>query len=134
MNTESWKYATPAQHNLWRYAKGLLVGVQTITPLFYIGIIAGSEFLTYDAKKIYVCLDSSFSYPTTIAADGFISLYDQTNTLAHYLSNVNNFWDVTGAVRKACMNTIKGDVLVFSRLAAGTYTYMHFNGYKITIP
>jgi hypothetical protein len=138
MRTASWKNATPEQLNLWRYVSSLLVGVQTITPLYYHGVIAGSEFLTYDVKKLYLALELCFSYGSGVAftASGLITFYNEANAISGYLQNDAPVWDTTAAAIKYTINAAKENNCYFSRITAvaTTYAYIKFNGYKITIP
>ena len=55
MNTLGLNNASPEQQILISKILPLLVGVKTVTPLYYKGVIAGSEFVTYSAKKLYIC-------------------------------------------------------------------------------
>lgn len=135
MNTESWKYATPEQHNLYRYVQTLLVGVQTITPLYYVGTMAASEFVIYNAKKVYLLLDGYFSYGgAPITGNPYVILYNMANVNMTLLSISTAYWDTTAAAARWSPNTIQLKNSWFSCVASSNYTYMKFNGYKITIP
>jgi hypothetical protein len=135
MNTESWKYATPQQHNLYRYVKSLLVGVQTITPLFYEGTIAGSEFITYDAKKVYLCLEGWFSYGGVPEnPNPYMILNNMLNATMCLISKTTAYWDVTAAAPKWSPVIMEVKNIWFSCVISSGYSYMQFNGYKITIP
>lgn len=135
MNSIEWKGATPEQYNLWNKVLPLLVGVQTITPLCFTGWIAGSEFLTYDVKKLYIGLDVNFSINTApTSGPAYINLYDPANAVNLWLLNQSGFWDATAAAVKYVPNNIPVKNIWFSRFTATLYNYINFNGYKITIP
>jgi hypothetical protein len=133
MNTLSLNLATPEQKIAIDMALSLLAGVQTITPLFYQGVIAGSEFLTYDAKKLYACLYACVSGGPTNASSRFLNVYDETNTLSSSFTNSVSSGQAGPSFTQP--NDIKVKALYFSRiLSTNGYVYIHFIGYKITIP
>jgi hypothetical protein len=135
MNTESWKYATAAQHNLYRFVKTLLVGVQTITPLYYEGATAGSEFLTYDAKKIYICLEATFGFLGSASATaGQVITYNVANAGMNTMQNDIAFYNPTTLSYNYYPQDIINYNFWFSRVAVTLYSSLKFNGYKITIP
>lgn len=132
MKTISWRNATPAQINAWNIVRALIAWT-TITPICIDVLIAGSEFLTYNAGKLYLALDFNVGYPTTVAADGFLYTYDQANAIMGCYNNVNNYWDVTAVLRKATLNSMVLNNIWFSRIVSGNYTYLHFNGYRLNV-
>jgi hypothetical protein len=132
MNSIDWKNATPEQINLWKKVTSLLVGVQTITPLYYQGVSAGSEFLTYDVKKLYLALDVSSHQYTLNIATNILVLYNEANAISLQGTNLTPVWDTTAALMKSGNNDVLERNVYFSRLTCATY--LRFNGYKITIP
>ena len=115
-------------------ASSLLAGVQTITPLVYQGVIAGSEFLTYSAKKLYVLLNLDVNGNTVNDAESYMSMYDESNTLFGLFKNEAEVWDVTNTKLRFITNPFKLHDIYFSRLAVSNLVNLIFVGYKITIP
>lgn len=138
--SKSWKNASPELMNLWRnlpaaFLASVNAGTATITSLVLSGAIAGSEVLTYDAKKFYVAMSLMCGMNGTAATVAYnIYWYDAANTLAMALCNTNHYWDATGAAYKAVGNILDLHNIMFSRIATGNYTYYRVNGYKIVIP
>ena len=100
MITQDWKNATPEQMNLWNLCNGLIAW-NTITPLYYCGAVAGSEFLVYAATKIYICLE--FCVNKTAAASatvGQAQFYDVANAVFMFTQNNAIGWDTTAAAYK----------------------------------
>jgi hypothetical protein len=136
MNTLSLNLATPEQQIAIDKALSLLAGVKTVTPLFYQGVIIGSEFATYSAKKLYVALSLNVSSDNTLGANPCgLELFDKANVLNAGYNNCN-----VDALANYHFNDINIDNVIFSRLlsddgfGAPAYLQMRFVGYKITIP
>ena len=112
------------------FDNSLIVNVE---PLLYEGAIAGSEFLAYAATKLYVCLDSVFSFDLTVNGfNGLITFHNELNVINNYAQNNSiNYNTITAAI-----NYQKRDMRIkniwFSRIIAVQYNYMRFNGYRIT--
>jgi hypothetical protein len=94
--------------------------------MFYCGVIAASEFLTYDAAKLYIALELEFGTVASNAAQTLISLYDETNTLMISLSN-----DYSYAVNIFIGNNFAVKNYYFGRFGAANVTYVKFNGYRL---
>jgi hypothetical protein len=136
MITPNWDNANPEQNILWEKAITLLAGVQTITPLFYQGVIVGSEFVTYSAKKLYVALSLNVSSNSSLGDHPCgLELFDKANILNAGYNNSN-----VDAYAFYHFNDINIDNIIFSRLLSDdgfgnpAYLQMRFIGYKITIP
>jgi hypothetical protein len=125
MNTLDWINATPEQKNFWKLASAKLA-YATITPMFYQGVIAGTEFLTYDAAKLYIALELEFGAAASAASQSSIGLYDETNTLSFNPAN-----DYTYAVNIFIGNSFAGKNYYFSRFITVNIANMKFNGYKL---
>jgi hypothetical protein len=132
MNSIDWKNATPEQINLYKKVASLLVGVQTWTPLYYQGVSAATEFLTYDAKKLYLALDISSHVYTLNIAINILVLYNEANAISLQGTNLAPVWDTAAVLMKSANNDVLERNVYFSRLTAATY--IRFNGYKVTIP
>lgn len=126
---------TPEQYSLLAYVRSLAWWVEpvAITPFGYRGQIAGCELLTYAANKLYIALDVEFGMNGTAATNVFnIYLYDESNTLVFAECNNSYYWDAAGAAYKAAGNLLQNKNFYFSRFATGNYTYVRFQGYKLT--
>jgi hypothetical protein len=134
MNSFDWKNATPAQINLWNYVRTLLVGVQTITPIVFVGASAGSEFETYSAKKVYMALEFQSGQAAQATGVPYMTFYNMANAAILIGTNISQSWDATAVAMKYGGNTFKLTNFWFSRIVFATYGSLIFNGYKITIP
>ncbi len=132
MKTIDWKNATPEQINFWRNVKGLIAW-NTITPVYFNGLIAGSEFLTRLATKLYVALEVEFSASAGPGGDGgLITLYDEGDVIVHYLHQNSMAMDIADTPWLT-INTVYARNLYFSRIDTVAYETMRFNGYRLTI-
>lgn len=127
MNTLNWQNATPEQLLLWDIAK-LKVAYSSITPFNFSGAIAGSEFLTYTANKLYIGLNVIFSNGYGSATMNRIVLYNEANAVASTLSGAGAYWD--GAL-KYNGSDINVNNIWFSRIVADIYANIYFLGYKL---
>lgn len=133
MKNPDWKNATPEQLLLWQHAE-TLIAWNTPEPLFYQGVIAGSEFLIYDAAKLYICLD--FDCGNTNNASNSttrIEFYNQANVLSHVCKNLSLVYEpvIPGIWHDGNNYNLKN--ICFARMVAWTYTHMRFVGYRLTI-
>lgn len=136
MNSETLKYANAAEANLWRYVTGLLVGVQTITPLYYNGLSVGTEYLTYSAKKLYIALDfiAYYASGTPMLAAALVTFHDQNDAISSYGYKSYPVWETVVPEMRVSNHEYKAQNFFFSRIELSTYSRIRFNGYKITIP
>ena len=135
MITEDWKNATPEKVNAWKKFIALLPGVQTITPIYYVGAIAGTEFLTYSTKKLYFAMDLEITQGLAALVDpGYSRFYDETNTISFYGSEVISVWNATAAAFYYITNPYKSKDIYFSRFFYSLYSTIKFNGYRLTVP
>jgi hypothetical protein len=97
-------------------------------------ILAGSEFATYAATKLYVALNLYISgSETTNAALSSIRVYNEANALA-FSGFANNVVHYTGAVQVANFNSYLVKNIYFSRLQAVTFSpYLIFTGFRFTL-
>jgi hypothetical protein len=136
MNSINWKNAVPATVNAWNYMVTDLATIPsvitTITPLFYMGAIAGSEFLTYDLNKLYFVLDIDFSSNSRNVAGWPSITFHDYNDAAGFIASIGiPVWD--GAAFTHSPNLIQLSNKYFARVVASSYTFMSFNGYRLTI-
>jgi hypothetical protein len=133
MNTINWKNATPEQKNLWDYARTLIAWT-TITPIFYTGTNIASEFLTYNAGKLYIALELEIASQTIHATLPLVQMYDMANANHFNLSNNQLAWDTTAAAFKYFPNYVAIKNFYFSKLVfSATLIYMKFNGYRLNV-
>jgi hypothetical protein len=108
--------------------------VGTYTPLVYQGAIAGSEFLTYDAKKLYICCSVGFmDNATPSGAKIQTSFYDAANAVVLVSFTAIAFYNTTAAAINYQGQLTELTNLYFSRVVASSL-YIKFIGYKITLP
>jgi len=118
-------------YKLFLFDNSLIANVE---PLLFQGAIAASEFLVYDVRKLYVCLDSVYSFDLTVNAfNGIIHFRNELNAAFNYGQNNSiDYNTITTAI-----NYQKRDFRIkniwFSRIVAIQYNYMRFNGYRITL-
>lgn len=144
MKSIDWKNATPEQILLWKHASALIAW-NTLTPLHYTGLIAGSEFETYAATKLYIALELEFSHNDSgggiyvhATEPYWVALYNENNTLVRLFEKVNITVDtVLGII--GFMNDIFIKNQYFGRIETPliggtdpTYLSMKFSGYKLS--
>lgn len=127
MNTFDWRNASPEQFNFWKLASAKLA-YTTITPMFFEGAIAGSEFLTYDAAKLYIALEIQFGPAAIDATSNNVSFYDEANVLCYAFANntilynaANYFNGNSGLIKN----------IYFGRIITTDINYLIFNGYRL---
>lgn len=113
-----------------------LAPYNTFAELSYHGLAAGTEFLTYNASKMYICCElvaSLYGNPTPAGVNVFVTLYNEADILhlAGYDSII--FWDATAGNYRHSDNKTTFKNIYFSRLALGSYTYLKFIGIRATI-
>jgi hypothetical protein len=133
MNTLDWKNATPEQINFWNQCQGLIAWT-TITPLFYQGTIAGSEFLVYSAAKMYIALEFEASGDTSADVGvSYITFYGLGDAVIRVAGNVVPVWHATEAAVKYSNNVMQLKNLYFFKITNSTYPFLKFNGYRLNI-
>jgi hypothetical protein len=126
---------TPEQRILWNYASAL-IAYTTITPLVYTGAVAGSEFLTYNAGKLYIALELHCQYSgcsAAAAAGCQCDLYNMANALMFCSANGVQAWDTTAAVFKYITNNSVIKNVWFARVVVSIYNVMKFIGYRLNV-
>jgi len=133
MNNINWKNASPEQKNFWDRNKGKIAW-NTLTPFYFHGAIAASEFLVYAAAKYYIALEFSVFYlnASNVALQN-LTLYDEANAVQVLYTKNSIYWDATAAGAKYLNNPIFLKNVSFSRIATNLLLYMRFNGYRLTI-
>jgi hypothetical protein len=129
MNTTEWRNASPASLNAWRYFKTLLGANPVITPLYFQGALPGSEFTTYNIKKLYFALE--FGFTSDIFGgiiQGYIINYDAANAAVGYYC-VDLPVGITFVHNEILIKN-----LISSRVNFAQYDFVRFNGYRVTWP
>jgi hypothetical protein len=110
-----------------------LVGANpTYVNLYYQGVIAASEFETYNAKKLYLAWEFKVSLvPTLVAVIANLDFYNEANALSFYLNNACTDGTADTNISSSFIETRN---IYFSRIVTHTYTYILFNGIKVTWP
>jgi len=123
-----------AQIVLWNYVQNLIAYTQ-ITPIYYQDAIGGSEFLTYNAGKLYLANEIKFSLSgaPTSATRARIIFYNEANAASFVMENDVIYWDVTLVVATFFGNNVETKNIYFGRLNNVDYDFMVFNGYRITV-
>ena len=105
-----------------------------VVPLYYQGAIAGSEFLTYAATKLYLAIELEFVYSAAlaVAALSYVRLYNAADAAFYFYQNSVLGWDATAAAFKYVPLQIDDHTVYFSRITNQTFDYIKFNGYRIT--
>ena len=107
MQTISWKNESPERKILWDYASAL-IAYSTITPLYFQGLIAGSEFLTYNAGKLYIALQLNVGFGGIPNATIFyFRRYNMADVSMSDITNSCTYWDTTAAAPKHVGNLIQ---------------------------
>ncbi len=127
------KSASPEQKIMWnnlflRYGERL-----SLSPLYYIGIHAGSEFITYKVGTMYVAYSL---VPSGTGAAGvtptLVTLYDESNNVSNYINGQNALFDQTANVNEYAARYTNAENIVFSRAVVQNYTAIKFIGYRLT--
>lgn len=125
--------STPQQETFLRFVTNVF-DIVAIAPKFYQGVITGSEFETYNAKKLYFAYDVQIMNAAAHGEiEGSVLFYNVANGLFYSAKNANAYWEVVGAKDEFLMNPIFLQNFYFSRLAATIYNSLIFNGYLVTL-
>lgn len=120
--------------NAYRYLRSLVGVGPTYENLYYCGGSAGSEFLTYNAKKLYLAYSLEvWGFANNTSRPG-LTIYNPANAALGQMGNANEAWDVTAAALNFQMNNILTKNIIFSRIALSNCTALCFNGIKVTWP
>lgn len=107
--------------------------IANVEPLYYQGVIAATEFLTYAATKMYIYYEMEFSGGAIVdlGGDPYIKLYNESNVVSFtFTNNREVFDDPTYTIQHdyfVCQNGM------FSRFIASVHAQMKFSGYRITL-
>lgn len=127
--------ASPAEKVLWQQVLLICGERAAVRQLYYCGAIVGSEFLTYSANKLYLCLNVEYSYSvgTSVANGGLITYYDELNAIEFYGHKNNPIWDATAAGQKHTSINFETHNIYFGRIGASIFSHIKFIGYRLTL-
>ena len=116
------------------FGAGSAFDVINVEPLLYEGAIAGSEFLTYDANKLYLCFDIYIGYSAgaTAAAARSIRFSDENDVINLCIQNNSIAYESIAASIFYNSNNMNVKNLYFSRFVNQLYYYLKFIGYRIS--
>ncbi len=119
--------------SMFDLGEGANFNIDGFTPLLYEGPTGGSEFLVYDANKLYLCFSIFVGYSGAATANvGLFLTYNELNVINLYLGNNSIAYESVAAVIFYAKNPINIENLFFSRIGVGQYNYMKFIGYRVT--
>lgn len=125
--------ACPATRNLCEWLDTQF-NITAIDRLYYQGNIAGSEFLTYAATKLYLALGLSHSIGTSGVGNPGFTIYNELNVIVYYSGIASVYYDTSiPGVRSSTLSAPHDVPLYFSRVVAVGIAQMKFNGYRLTI-
>ncbi len=128
------KAANPEQRILWNYLLLLCGERLSISQLYYQGAIAGSEFVTFRARRLYFAynFEAGRDSPYADSNGAMVSFYDQNNALSFNIMGAYPSWNAALALMWYSTYNTANKNLYFSRiLNNGVFLYMKFNGYRI---
>jgi hypothetical protein len=108
--------------------------ILNVEPLYYLGTIAGSEFLTYAATKLYLALNIGLEGAIIALNQTALSLNDENNNLSFNIRNLTEAYATSTEGIFYVANNFDISNLYFSRiLNVVNYVNIKFNGYRITL-
>lgn len=126
---------TYEQKTLFASVRALVGANPTYTDLYYNGVAAGSEFLTYNAKKLYICFGFwANMIAAAWSAAPYVEVYNEANVLSSVLVNVSALFQTTAAQVYYSNNCIDKTNFYFGRILHNQIVYFKFNGIKVTWP
>jgi hypothetical protein len=133
MNTYKHRDLSPALKNAWRYFQTLVGANPVYTDLYFQAEVAASEFLTYNAKKLYFAYEFK-GYAHNPLNSGYIEFYNAANVVNYVIMNAPPFYDTSVPAVRFYLGNCEVQNIFFSRLVCGTYSTIVFNGIKVTWP
>jgi hypothetical protein len=132
-NNQSVQVNSPAQILLFNFVHNLIAWTR-LTPVYYEGAYAGSEFLTYNAGKVYLAIEFECNYITGTASAGQpidMQFCDMANAVFFLGNNSDSLWNVTTANTTSFNKNFVTRNIWFSRILGTTAPdYIKFNGYR----
>ena len=110
--------------------------ILNVEPIFFMGELAGSEFLVYSVNKLYLALNFSISGLGTNSANNptvRTQLFDENNNNTYNFANDMIYYDTVTTTPYVSGNETSKDNLYFSRIVIVVVHLCIFNGYRITL-
>lgn len=127
------KGATPEEKLIWNQIFLLGGDRLTISQLYYCGAVAGTDFLTYRARRLFLAYTLNYSATITGAANvKTVTFYNELDIINFVCHNLNIIWNATAAAPNYHINDGFINNIYFSRLAIVGPVYIKFIGYRIT--
>lgn len=115
-------------------AAGINRHIVRVEPFSYKQAIAGSEFLTYAATKLYIAFKIGVSSNQTIyTLAPVLDCYNEANAIDYRVFNTSSYWDGTLAAVRYLPNYLEIKNFWFSRIVSNYYLYMYFIGLRVTL-
>lgn len=119
---------------VYDYVIALAIGaLQAIDPLYYTGLIAGSEFETYNAMKLYIAHSVNVGIRTSgQTSPNSVVFYDENNVSFFRLLNACYAYNSGAANFNWFPNNAELTNFYFARLTSAGAENIKFIGYRLT--
>ncbi len=127
------KNATAEQRVIWNALFLLCGDKMSIAQLYFCGLSAGTEFLTYRARRIYFALELEYGRDNNASTLGDrIELYNENNVLNMAVYPCSVYWNTVATAAVTYGTHAKLQNIYFSRtVPASNYDYLKFLGFRI---
>lgn len=108
--------------------------ITQVIPMYSQRTVVGSEFLTYAATKLYICLSLSAYYYFDATTTTHMQYYNENNVQMGILSKYTGYWrNLAVTAHRYIENNYTWKNFYFSRLLPNNATFIRFIGYKINL-
>ena len=104
-----------------------------VEPLYYQGVIAGTEFLVYAANKLYIAYSLSIGITNLLPLLSYAILYDELNVDTYYIGNMAAYFNQVTMQTDIIGNYLELKNNYFSRIGILSVSQFRFIGYRITL-
>lgn len=104
-----------------------------VEPLYYQGVIAGTEFLVYAANKLYIAYSLSIGITNLLPLLSYAILYDELNADTYYIGNMAAYFNQVTMQTDIIGNYLELKNNYFSRIGILSVSQFRFIGYRITL-
>ena len=128
------KNATAREKIIWNNVFNTFGERVAVSPFYFCGDAAGTEFMTYNARRLYFVLEFEME-PTMIALNPCnIAIYDHLDNYIMAYCNIGAFWVSGGVPDYFINNVIKVENFLMSRFEVyNGSTYIKLLGFKLGI-
>lgn len=126
------KAATPEQRLLWNDIFLKFGERCAISQYVFTGLVTGSRFASYTARRIFVAYECALStnFPLAVSTST-IGVRDENNAANYSAGNVIPVWDATAAAMRYIQNPVDLNNIYFSYIVPGNYLWVKFIGYMV---